>query len=142
MVAKASGNNHGAGNILDGSEETKFKTEDLPFPWISIELQRAYRITKIAFLSGDEPIMNLDVRVGTQWIGKYSDGNTRFSGNTRCGMFHGPTVVTQQWVELDCGYERGIKGGKISFQLTERTKANSPLEITSVEIFGWGQVCV
>ena len=142
MAVKSSGNSDGVGNVLDGSEETKFKTEDQPFPWIGIALQRPYYITKIAFLSGDEPIMNLDVRVGGEWIGKQSDGNTRFSGNTRCGMFHGPTVVTQQWVELDCGYERGIKGGKISFQLTERAKTSSPLEITSVEIFGWGKVCV
>ena len=127
--------------LIDGSEETKLKTSDAAYPWIELNLRRNYRITKVAILSGDEPIMNLDVRIGKRSIHPNNAGQSRFIGNTRCQMFYGPTLVTQQWIELDCGYSRGIVGAFIQLQMTERFETSSPLEITSIEVLGWGRTC-
>ena len=59
----------------------------------------------------------------------------------RCGVYFGPTLVTQQWVEVDCGYTKGMLGQFITLQMTERFMVNNPLEITMVEVYGWGRVC-
>ena len=127
--------------MIDGSEETKLKTGEASFPYIQLHLRRYYRITKVAILSGDEPIMNLDVRIGSKAIHKGNVGQIRYTANTRCQMFYGPTLVPKQWIELDCGYSRGIAGNIMQLQMTERSVATSPLEITSIEIFGWGRTC-
>ena len=29
---------------------------------------------------------------------------------SRCGVFYGPALVENQWVEIDCGYRKGILG--------------------------------
>ena len=100
-------------NVLDSAEDVKCTTNEEAFPWIVIDLRRPYRITKVAFLSGDKPIENLDVRVGNAHIGQHNDGSSRFVKNKRCAMFHGPTLVTKQWVDLDCGYTKGITGSKV-----------------------------
>ena len=81
----------GLANIYDGSNETSFKTSGNdegaypPYPWIQIQLKRRYLITKVAILSGEEQLMNLQVRVGT-------------------------SQTSLSWVEVDCGLEKGIKG--------------------------------
>ena len=99
-------------------------------------------ITKVAILSGEEPLMNLEVRVGDEnGNGKNNAGLERFTVNERCGMFFGPTLVNQQWVEVECGVPKGMKGRFLSLQLTERFMGNNPLEITQLEIYGWGRVC-
>ena len=59
----------------------------------------------------------------------------------RCGIYYGPTVVTQQWTEVDCGYSKGMLGKYITLQMTERFLVNNPLEITMLEVYGWGRVC-
>ena len=130
-----------ANYVIDGSEETKLRTNEAAFPYIQLFLRRNYWVTKVAILSGDEPIMNLDVRIGFKSIHQSNVGQTRYTANTRCQMFYGPTLVPKQWIELDCGYSRGIRGNVIQFQLTERSTSNSPLEIRSIEIFGWGRTC-
>merc|ERR1719356_881105 len=93
-------------HVIDGSEETKLKTGEAAFPYIQLHLRRYYSITKVAILSGDEPIMNLDVRIGKKAIHQGNVGQTRYTANTRCQMFYGPTLVPKQWIELDCGYSR------------------------------------
>ena len=70
-----------------------------------------------------------------------TQGNKRFTHNDKCGVFYGPTLVHQQWVEVDCGATRGIKGRYLTLQLTERYEGNHPLEITSLEMYGWGRAC-
>ena len=106
-------NNDGIDKIYDGNNETSFKTSgvggvDPPYPWIQIDLKRRYLITKVAILSGAEQLMNLQVRVAN------SLGNIGVSGKSRqgtlCGVYYGPTLVNRQWVEVDCGLEKGIKG--------------------------------
>ena len=83
--------------------------------------------------------MNLQVRVGTSQ-GSFS-ASKRYTTGTLCGVYYGPTLVNRQWVEVDCGLERGIKGKFIMLQLLDRYKANSPLEIAELEIYGWGRTC-
>ena len=48
-------------NVLDSAEDVKCTTNEEAFPWIVIDLRRPYRITKVAFLSGDKPIENLEI---------------------------------------------------------------------------------
>ena len=35
---------------------------------------------------------------------------TRLTGLTRCGVFIGPTLVANQWLDVDCGHDRGLLG--------------------------------
>ena len=49
--------------------------------------------------------------------------------------------MANQWVEVDCGLSRGLKGKVLTLQLTERYGGNTPLEIASIEVFGWGRTC-
>ena len=135
----------GLANIYDGSNETSFKTSGNdngaypPYPWIQIQLKRRYLITKVAILSGEEQLMNLQVRVGTSQTS--FSASKRYTTGTLCGVYYGPTLVNRQWVEVDCGLERGIKGKFITLQLLDRYMANSPLEIAEIEIYGWGRTC-
>ena len=85
--------------------------------------------------------MNLEVRVGKEPVGESNKGDQRLGSNTRCGIFHGPTLVSKQWVEIDCGYTKGIKGNRVTIQLLERKMKNNPLEISSIEVFGWAPTC-
>ena len=103
-------------------------------------LRRRYLITKVEVLSGIEPLMNLEVRVGDENL-LNTDENTQMTGNERCGMFFGPTLVPQQWVEVDCGYPRGMGGKFLTLQLLDRFGGNHPLEISELEIYGWGRTC-
>jgi len=137
-------NNDGIDKIYDGNNETSFKTSgvggvDPPYPWIQIDLKRRYLITKVAILSGEEQLMNLQVRVanGMSNIGV----SAKSRQGTLCGVYYGPTLVNRQWVEVDCGLERGIKGKFLMLQLLDRYTANSPLEIAELEIYGWGRTC-
>ena len=132
-------------NMLDGLNTTSFKTGEANYPWIQVALKRKYLITKVAILSGEERLMNLEVRLGDIGIANTKSsgqlGNKRITENEKCGVFYGPTLVHQQWVEVDCGTSRGIKGRFLSLQLMERYDGNHPLEITRLEIYGWGTAC-
>ena len=35
---------------------------------------------------------------------------SNISNSLRCGVFYGPALVENQWVEIDCGYRKGILG--------------------------------
>ena len=96
----------------------------------------------MAILSGEEPLSNLDIRVGDSDLSSsVSGGNQWMSGNERCGKFFGPTLVPQQWVEVDCGFIKGMLGRFVTLQLTERFGSQHPLEISELEIYGWGKAC-
>jgi len=103
-------------------------------------------LTKVAILSGDDPfnnpLMNLDVRVGNTSNVGY-DVNSKITNNIRCGVYYGPTVIPDQWVEIDCGFDDGIYGRYMSLQLQERflVSGNSALHIKEVEIWGWARTC-
>ena len=125
--------------MFDGLTTTLFKTGESSFPWIQVDLRRLYLLTKVAILSGEEPIMNLEIRFGD--LKSHIGGNERITNNERCGMYYGPTLVPQQWVDVDCGFSHGIKGKFLTLQLTERYGGNHPLEITSFELYGWGRAC-
>ena len=88
-------------------------------------------------MSGIEPLMNLEVRVGDENL-LNTDENTQMTGNERCGMFFGPTRVPQQWVDwtVDCGYPRGMGGKFLTVQLLDIFGGNHPLEISELEIYG------
>ena len=130
--------------MFDGLTTTSFKTGESSFPWIKVDMKRLYLLTKVAILSGEEPLMNLEIRFGESGLNMnyFSGGNERITEtNERCGMYYGPTLVPQQWVEVDCGFSQGIKGRYLYLQLTERYGGNHPLEITTLELYGWGRAC-
>ena len=55
---------------------------------MQVDLGRQYRVTSLQLLTGDEQVMNLDVRVGdTDYSGT---GDSRITGNTRCALYYGP----------------------------------------------------
>ena len=73
-------------------------------------------------------------------------------------MFYGPTLVPNQWIDIDCGYKDGILGRLITLsvrvghfscyllryitiQLLERSVSPSRLEIKEIEMEGWGRLC-
>ena len=79
-------------------------------------------------------------------------------------MFYGPTLVPNQWIDIDCGYKDGILGRLmvnvnntvcnsgiyllpsilpryITIQLLERSVSPSRLEIKEIEMEGWGRLC-
>ena len=131
--------------MLDGLPTTSFKTGEAAYPWLQINMRRVYLVTKVAILSGEQALMNLEVRIGMDDINNEEmrgvEGNKRITGNVLCGVFYGPTLIAGQWVEVDCGRSRGLKGKRITLQLLERFMGNNPLEISSLEVFGWGRVC-
>merc|ERR1711972_665271 len=88
------------------------------------DLGRNYRVTMVALLSGSvEHLMNVDIRVGES--DQSGSGNARITGNTRCGIYYGPTLVSNQWVEIDCGYDRGLMGRYLTIQSTERYQVDN-----------------
>ena len=136
----------GVKKIWDDDTTTSFKTGEAAYPWVQINMRRIYLVTKVAILSGEEHLMNLEVRVGIYSMNylemRGERGNKRITGNEKCGMmFYGPTLVTDQWVEVDCGLSRVLKGKVLTLQLTERYRGNTALEIASIEVFGWGRTC-
>ena len=58
-------------------------------------------------------------------------------------MFYGPALVASQWVEIDCGYRKGITGRYLSIQLLDRSipAGGGKLEIREVQIEGWARSC-
>jgi hypothetical protein len=68
-------------NIIDLKNTTKAKTGVANYPWVQLDLGRKYRVTKVALLSGEEPIMNMDVRIGVTDISGTRD--TRITSNDR-----------------------------------------------------------
>ena len=62
---------------------------------------------------------------------------------TRCGVFYGPALVTNQWVEIDCGYRKGITGRYLSIQLLDRSipAGGGKMEIREVQVEGWARSC-
>ena len=72
-----------------------------------------------------------------------SSGGTLITSNIRCGVYYGPTLVSKQWIEIDCGYSKGIYGRYVSLQLLERRIASGGgnLEIAEIEVYGWGRIC-
>ena len=69
------------------------------------------------------------------------DANSVLFGNTRCGVFYGPSLVVGQWIVLDCGYKHGITGRYLTLQLLERFSMPSKMEIREIEIEGWTRQC-
>jgi len=134
---------------IDNDESTMAKTlnsNSNAYPYLLLDVGRAMRVTKVSVLGGADPfgnpLMNLDVRVGnTSNVG--FDVNSKITNNIRCGVFYGPTVIPDQWVEIDCGFEDGIYGRYLSLQLQERflMPSNSALHIKEVEIEGWARTC-
>ena len=99
-----SSNTH-EGQMFDGIMSTYVKTHLEAFPWVQFDFITQYRVRKVAILSGEEPLSNLDIRVGDSDLSSsVSGGNQWMSGNERCGKFFGPTLVPQQLVEVDCGF--------------------------------------
>ena len=153
-MSSTDGGNVGS-NMLDLKNTKKAKTGEANFPWVQVDLGRRYRVTKVALLSGEEPILNMDVRIGC-WICRelgIQGSHPMIGGDClmnpgcynvdsiRCGVYYGPTLVTQQWVEVDCGYTKGMLCQFITIQMTERFMVNNPLENTMLEVYGWGRVC-
>ena len=137
-----SSNSH-EGQLFDGMSSTSVKTNSEAFPWIQVSMSQQLRVTMVALLSGEEQLMNLDIRVGdTDLSGQEGGGSMWISDNERCGKYFGPTLVAWQWVTVDCGYERGIPGTIVTLQLTERFRPNNPLEVAELEVPGWGSICV
>jgi len=130
----------GIDSVFDSDNATQFRSNADTFPWLQVDLGRNYRLTMVALLSGSvEHLMNVDIRVGES--DQSGSGNARITGNTRCGIYYGPTLVANQWVEIDCGYDRGLMGRYLTIQSTERYQVNNALELAEVEVHGWGRVC-
>ena len=63
---------HQARNVFDGltgpGDPTGRSSRLHQFPFLSIDLKRSFRVTRVSLLGGDEvslqPLMNLEVRVG------------------------------------------------------------------------------
>jgi len=129
---------------VDGDNST-VSSDTGSYPYYLIDLSRSMRVTKLAVLGGDNvalhPLENLEVRVGNITI--TTGGGTLITSNIRCGVYYGPTLVSKQWIEIDCGYSKGIYGRYVSLQLLERRIASGGgnLEIAEIEVYGWGRIC-
>ena len=73
-MSSIDGDDFVAGAVLDGltgGEDPLARTKaDHSYPFLSIDLKRSFRVTKVSILGGDDialnPLMNVDVRVGAQ----------------------------------------------------------------------------
>jgi len=140
MTSSGEDGGDGMDSVFDSDNTTQFRSNADTFPWLQIDLGRNYRVTMVALLSGSvEHLMNVDIRVGES--DQSGSGNARITGNTRCGIYYGPTLVSNQWVEIDCGYDRGLMGRYLTIQSTERYQVDNALELAEVEVHGWGRVC-
>ena len=68
-------------NMLDLKNTTKAKTGEANFPWVQVDLGRRYQVTMVALLFGEEPILNMDVRIGVLDMSGTRD--TRITSNDR-----------------------------------------------------------
>ena len=96
----------GLGEVDEEEEEPGLQQ----YPFLSVDLKRSFRVTKVSILGGEnvtQPLHNIEVRVGAQNRGQTAQPITE---NTRCGVFYGPALVGHQWINVDCGYDRGILG--------------------------------
>ena len=80
-MSSTDGANAGS-NALDLKNTTKAKTGESSYPWLQVWLGRKIRVTKVVFLSGEEPIMNMDIRVGNSDMSGTS-GSSRITSNDR-----------------------------------------------------------
>lgn len=134
---------------LTGADDPLARTKtDHSYPFLNIDLKRTFRVTKVSILGGDDiglnPLMNVEVRVGGQNRGAADhNANTKITENTRCGVFYGPALVANQWVEIDCGYRKGITGRYLSIQLLDRSvpAGGGKLEVREVQVEGWARSC-
>jgi len=138
-----------ASNAIDKDNTTLAMTKkhgNNRYPYLLLDLGRSMRVTKVSVLGGIDsfknPLMNLDVRVGN-YSAVGHDAYSIITYNTRCGVYYGPTVIDNQWIDVDCGYEYGIYGRYISLQLLDRHLiiGNSALEVGEVEVSGWARTC-
>ena len=128
------------GELFDLLDSSSVTSELESFPWIQVDLIRNYSVTMIAFLSGNEQLLNIDIRVGKKDVSpNMANGNQRITMNERCGMYYGPTLVSNQWVEIDCGFVRGISGRFVTLQATSGLP--TLLELAEIEVHGWGNIC-
>ena len=79
-MSSTDGGNVGS-DIVDLKNTTKAKTGVANKPWVQVDLGRRYRVTKVVVLSGEEPIMNMDVRIGVSDMS--GTGDTRITSNDR-----------------------------------------------------------
>ena len=91
-MSSQDGDNFGAAAVLDdltGADDPLARTKaDHSYPFLNIDLQRTFRVTKVSILGGDDiglnPLMNVEVRVGGQNRGAADhDANTKITENTR-----------------------------------------------------------
>ena len=141
-----------AENAIDGDNTTLSQTiihqvASKKYPYLYIDLGRSFRVTKVSVLGGDDlvlnPLMNMEVKVGPQETPDDYSCNNIVDTNPRCGVFYGPSLVPNQWIEVDCGYRRGMLGQYITIQLTDRfiPVGGRRLEIKEVEVQGWARSC-
>ena len=126
--------------LLDGKNTTVARTKNSTYPTMKVDLRGTYRITSVWIISGSQPLQSLEVRFGpSSYI--ITNGESRITGNTRCGSFAGPTTVPGEVVYITCNNPRGLKGQFLTIQLTERSAVSSPLEIAELRIEGFYRTC-
>ena len=141
-----------AENAIDGDNTTLSQSiihhiASKKYPYLYIDLGRSFRVTKVSVLGGDDltlnPLMNMEVKVGPQETPDDFSATAIVDTNPRCGVFYGPSLVPNQWIEVDCGYRRGMLGQYITIQLTDRfiPDGGRRLEIKEVEVQGWARSC-
>ena len=141
-----------AENAIDNDNTTLSQTvihqsANKKYPYLYIDLGKSMRVTKVSILGGDDivlnPLMNLEVKVGPQETPEDYSATNLVDTNKRCGVFYGPALVVNQWIEVDCGYRRGMLGRYITIQLTDRfiPSGGGRLEIKEVEVQGWARSC-
>ena len=113
----------------DGDDTTMFETTSQNYPWLSIDLGRSFRITKVYIQGGSDlalaPLQNVEVRVGgrraeSPYDATKPSADSLLFGNSPCNVFYGPQLIEGQWIEFDCGFKNGILGRYLSVQLHER----------------------
>ena len=103
----------------DGDSTTFLNTPMKNNPWLSVDLGRSFRITKVYIQGANDiaanPLHNVEVRVGGRRAeSPYDDTrpseNSILFGNSQCNVFYGPALIENQWIEFDCGHKKGILG--------------------------------
>ena len=91
-MSSEDGAEFGVAAVLDGltggADPLARTKTDHSYPFLSIDLKRSFRVTKVSILGGDDvalnPLMNMDVRVGAQNKGETDfNANTKITENTR-----------------------------------------------------------
>ena len=106
----------------DGDSTTFINCQIKYYPWLSVDLGRSFRVTKV-YIQGstnikNHPLHNVEVKVGGRRAeSPYDDtrpsGDALLYGNSRCNVFSGPALIENQWIEFDCGFKKGILGRSI-----------------------------